>query len=457
MTANQVVLDLSNYYFSKNALIRKEHFGTLVLLRNGRRFEVPNRLFPVLKSLADHMPLTVLAKERTHLPLVGGQCSPGETSAPLSRDEVAFFVQSLLERRVLTTDASESENVSVVEGEYISDDCLTFPRTVYWECTRKCNLACTHCYTDSGFSNHEPDLPFETVRDMVDELADHGVEFFSIGGGEPLLYKDLFRVLEHCRERGVSVEVTTNGSLANASMIERLKDAGLEYVQLSLDGASKETYENVRLRSDFDRVIRHGYLLADAFHLAVCTVVVRQNLHEIAGVIEWAKKFGAEYYRVIPLMPVGRGANEGLAIGTAEMAELNQLMLERSRTEKEIVVQLNENIILPTRKNVTWMPDQHYGCPAGRTTVGIDAYGNVYPCAYMHHDALIAGNLTDRSLLDIWRDSALMDDIRTVEKLEGACGTCQYVETCRGGCRAAAFLKHESLAASDPLCAISQP
>jgi len=456
--ARDVLLpDLTRYHFAKNALIRREHFGTLVLLRNGRRFEVPDSYFPVLNSIAHHGTLDV-APGRRYLPLLvaGGGIVEAidEADASPTAEDIASFVRGLVERNILTLDPSESRNVSVIEGEHVSDDCLSFPRTVYWECTRKCNLACLHCYTDSGYSNNEPDLDFEVVRSLIDEVSAHGVEFFSIGGGEPLMYRDIYRVLEHCREKGVSVEVTTNGTMATAQNIARLKDAGLEYIQLSLDGATKGTYEKVRLRSNFERVIEHGHALAEAFHLAVCTVVVQQNVHEIPQVIELAKSFGAEYYRVIPLMPVGRGANEGLTLDRTQMRALNEMMLEKSRTEREIVVQLNENIILPTRRNITWMPEGHYGCPAGRTTCGIDAYGNVYPCAYMHHDALISGNIRERSLLEIWRDGPVMKDIRNIGKLEGACGSCAFLENCRGGCRAAAFLMHGSLSASDPLCAI---
>ena len=445
-------VDLSRLYFAKNALIRREHFGTLVLLRNGRRFEVQDSYFPVLKAIATREPLR-LYPWRRQLPLLGTP-SVREQEPALTRDGVLSFVRGLLDRKVLTLNPAESQNVSIIEGKYISDDCLSFPRTVYWECTRKCNLACLHCYTDSGFSNQETDLEFEVVRDLIDEVSEHGVEFFSIGGGEPLMYRDLFRVLAYCREKGVSVEVTTNGTMATRGNIARLKDAGLEYVQLSLDGGTKEVYEKVRLKSNFERVIKHAHALAEEFHMAVCTVVIKQNVQDIPKVIELAKSFGAEYYRVIPLMPVGRGSNAGLALDKYEMKALNDFMLEQSRTERDIVVQLNENIILPTRKNVTWMPEDHFGCPAGRTTCGIDAYGNVYPCAYMHHDALISGNITERSLLDIWRDGPVMDDIRNIGKLDGACGSCAFLENCRGGCRAAAFLKHGSLSASDPLCAI---
>jgi radical SAM protein with 4Fe4S-binding SPASM domain len=433
-------------FFRDRILVRREHFGTLVLCRDGRRFHVDDSHFALLADIA-----AAPRDEGYRIPCIG----PSWPYPRLTPERTHRLINELVDKRILTRHPKEAGAAQVVDLPSVSEDCLSFPRTVYWECTSKCNFQCVHCYSESGPRGRTEKLPLSSVRDLMEELGRCGTEFLSIGGGEPLMYRELPHVVSSARAAGLEVEVTTNGSLAVPSRIARLQEAGLRFVQLSLDGATAETFESIRKGGKFTQVVENAEHLADAFTLTVSAVAVRENLSEIPALIDLAKKIGAAYFRVIPLMPSGRGRTAS-APSAAQMRALHELVRERQRAESTIVVQFNENLVDPRRKNIPWMPEAHYGCPAGRTTCGIDADGNVYPCSFMQDARLIAGNVRDSTLAEIWRHSDVLRAVREVSQLEEPCGTCTFLRTCRGGCRASAVLSSGgNLNASDPLCSLS--
>lgn len=424
------------YYFKKEILVRKEHFGSLILMLDGRRYVVDNKYFEILKNIHGKSP---------------------DQTARITGTKVKEF-------QVLLDDLRQKDVINIkktnytpkmVENRFISNDCLSFPRTVYWECTQQCNYRCIHCYSESGGRINAPKLPWSAVKKFIDELSEHGVEFLCIGGGEPLMYKNIYKVLDYCRKQKVMVEMTTNASLLDQRAVKKLKAAGLKFIQISIDGASKETYEKIRRNGNFEKMLQNIKNLSQYFTVSICTVVTKLNIKEINDLITLSKSIGAKHYRVLPLMDVGRARSKNnLQITKKQLSELNKHLSYLKKKERRIHIQLNENLILPTRKNISWMPLEHYGCSAGRSTCGIDAYGKVYTCSYLRDKKLIAGELKKKSLQQIWAESPVMELVRTISKLELKCMKCSYLENCRGGCRAAAYLKTGRLNATDPFCTI---
>jgi len=425
------------FYFSHDVLIRKEFFGTLILLLNGQRFIIDNKFIPILKAL----------------PSSSAQICK-KTGVPL--EEIAVFLESLKEKGIVANIPKlDIPNVRIVEKKFISQDCLSFPRTVYWECTRRCNFRCIHCYSSSGIEGAKG-MSLVNTKKMIDELSQNGVEFLNIGGGEPLLYPHIYKTLRYAADSHLMVEMTTNGSLINDQVIKKLSLAGLEFIQVSLDGACGKTYQKIRKGGNFDLVVSNIKKLAEKFTVSICMVATKLNFKETDELVQLSKKLGAKYFRVIPLLGVGRGSKlSNIQLSTQEFRDYHKSIQQLKEKEKNnIYIQLNENLILPDRKNITWMPEEHYGCPAGRTTCGIDPNGNVYPCSYMNFKELLCGNITEQSLLSIWQTSTILKDIRQVNHLKGKCSDCKYLDDCRGGCRASAYLKNRKINDSDPLCSI---
>lgn len=422
---------LRDFYLAKNTLIRKEHFGTLILLRNGQRYLVNNVYFDILK------------------------CIYNQTKIGIRDEKVKNFLRGLLAKNIITKDKRKTGNVKLLANKFISFDCLSFPRTVYWECTERCNYKCIHCYTSSGLKNSYTGLPFGIVKKLINEMDRYGTEFFSIGGGEPLLYPHLFKVLEYANNKGLTIEMTTNASLITRETIKKLIKSGLKFIQVSLDGATEKTYLNIRKGGNFRKVVKILPVLAQYFTLSVCVVINKLNYTEINSLIRLAKKVGAKHFRVIPLMEIGRGADmESLQLSKKEFRNLHKFIYNQRKKERSINIQLNENLVIPQTKNIFWMPKNHFGCSAGRTICSIDAHGNVYPCSFLSFKELACGNIKNKTLMKIWKDSSIMNEFRNLEKVEGKCAYCRYLDLCRGGCRAAAYLKNKKINNSDYLCSI---
>lgn len=421
----------NKYYYIGELLIRKEHFGTLILMKNGKRYLVDNVFFNILKKISQHKPVDT------------------------STDKVFNFINDLLNKKIITPDNRHKGTVKIINNKFVSNDCLSYPRTVYWECTNFCNYNCIHCYSDSGVEGKDSHLSFHVVKKMLQEFAKNGVEFISIGGGEPLLYPDIYKVIKLCSKLKLAVEITTNGYLLGRAAVIKLKKAGLKFIQISFDGATKTTYEKIRRNGKFDRVVAAMRLASKNFTLSVCTVANKININEIPDIIRIAKNVGAPHYRILPQMDAGRGAAiSKLKLSRNELRKLNADISKYKKSEKKINIQFNENLLSPTQKNISWMPSDHFGCPAGRTTCSIDEKGNVYPCSFMADDRLICGNIVNGSLLSIWKNSDVLKHMRSLSRIYGKCSNCKHLSECRGGCRATAYLKYGDLGASDPLCTV---
>lgn len=422
-------------FFQQCLLFRKEYFGVLILMGDGRRYSCANRYFDDLRAL--------YKKHRL------------DANTSLSDKNGKVFLNFLIDNKIVGSENKKAK-VRFVKNNFISKDCLSFPRTVYWECTQRCNFNCIHCYSSSGNKLRSGELTLKQAKSLIEELSAKGAEFLSIGGGEPLLYPYLNEVVEFAKKKLVSVEVSTNASLVTDKSIKALKAAGLKFIQVSLDGACNRTYGKIRQGGDFATVTKNIKKLSKHFIVSICMVVNRINYQEVGDVIDLAIKLGVKFFRIIPFMEVGRAAGKKeLQLKKSELRDVyRRIKNKRKETAGKILIQLNENLIVPERKNIAWMPKNHYGCSAGRSTCGLDSHGNVYPCSYMVFDELICGNIQNQSLADIWKKSPVMEKMRSISFLKGKCSKCKHLDLCRGGCRAAAYLKRHDLRDSDDLCSV---
>lgn len=422
-------------YFQQDTLFRKEHFGVLALMGDGKRYLLNSRYFDSLKSLY---------KEHSIDKCINFSDKNGKV-----------FLNFLLNKKIIGS-KNKKAKPRFIENSFISRDCISFPRTIYWECTRRCNFNCIHCYSSSNNESKEGELKLSQVKTLIRELGAMGAEFLSIGGGEPLLYPHIIEVVKYATKNSVSVEISTNASLVTDNIISSLKKAGLKFIQVSIDGASGSTFSKIRKGGDFSAVTKNIEKLSKHFIVSTCMVVNKLNYEEIEDVIDLSIKLGAKFFRIIPFMEVGRASNMGkLQLEKNEFQNIYRMIIDkRKKIDGKFFIQLNENLVVPNRKNISWMPDNHYGCSAGRTTCGIDSYGNVYPCSYMVFDSLICGNVKNESLAKIWENSLIMKKIRTISSIKGKCRGCKYLDLCRGGCRAAAYLKRHDIRDSDYLCSV---
>jgi mycofactocin radical SAM maturase len=184
---------------------------------------------------------------------------------------------------------------------------LRAPVNLTWEVTLACNLRCRHCLSAAG----EP-VPGELTRDealdLVDQIHRTGVFQINFGGGEPFLRQDFEEILEACHRRGIVTCISTNGTLIDEARVDRLAESGLVAVQVSLDGALRDSCDAVRGNGTYDRAISALRLLAQRpIPTSINAVLTAANADEIPSLYDLADSLGVSL-RVSRFRPSGRGA-----------------------------------------------------------------------------------------------------------------------------------------------------
>ena len=186
---------------------------------------------------------------------------------------------------------------------------LDAPICLTWELTYACNLECIHCLSSSG--RRDPrELTTEQCIAVLDELRDLQVFYINIGGGEPMVRRDFFEIIEHAVSNGIGVKFSTNGAFIDPANARRL--AAMDYldIQISLDGADAATNDPVRGIGSYDTAINAMNNLRDAGfgQFKISVVVTRHNVDQLDSFKALADSYGAQL-RITRLRPAGRGAD----------------------------------------------------------------------------------------------------------------------------------------------------
>jgi [mycofactocin precursor peptide]-tyrosine decarboxylase / 3-amino-5-[(4-hydroxyphenyl)methyl]-4,4-dimethylpyrrolidin-2-one synthase len=326
---------------------------------------------------------------------------------------------------------------------------LDAPICLTWELTYACNLACVHCLSSSG--RRDPrELSTRECKAIIDELQRMQVFYVNVGGGEPTVRRDFWELLDYATAHDVGVKFSTNGSRITPAIAARLAASDYVDVQISLDGASAEINDRVRGPGSYDTALRAMHALADAgfqgFKISV--VVTRENVAQLDRFKAIADGFGAQL-RITRLRPSGRGADvwDELHPTAQQQRELYAWLLKRG---EEV---LTGDSFFHLAAYGDPLPGLNL-CGAGRVVCLIDPVGDVYACPFAIHDAFRAGNVReDGGFARVWRESELFLDLRRPQT-GGACASCGFFDTCRGGCMAAKFFTGLPLDGPDPECAL---
>jgi mycofactocin radical SAM maturase len=324
---------------------------------------------------------------------------------------------------------------------------LDAPICLTWELTYACNLQCVHCLSSSG--QRDPrELSTAEAKRVLDELRDLQVFYINIGGGEPMVRRDFFELVEYSVQRGIGVKFSTNGAFIDAEKARRL--AGMDYldIQISLDGADPATNDAVRGAGSWDMAVRAMDNLAAAnfgpFKISV--VVTRQNVPQLDRFKALADSYGAQL-RVTRLRPSGRGVDswDNLHPTNGQQREIYDWLMANG-----------EHVLTgDSFFHLNALGDPLPGlnmCGAGRVVCLIDPVGDVYACPFVIHDDFMAGNVRDPGgFTNVWKQSELFTSLREPQSA-GACVSCGAFDACQGGCMAAKFFTGLPLDGPDPEC-----
>jgi MoaA/NifB/PqqE/SkfB family radical SAM enzyme len=175
---------------------------------------------------------------------------------------------------------------------------LKAPLYVAWQLTNECNLACLHCIEESGPGKAFADeLSGDDAFTVLRQLVEGDVPYMSFSGGEPMLHPRFFELAEYACANGVQLKIETNGMFLDAESCGRLKAMGVKAVQVSLDGATRETFNRMRVRGDFDRTISGIKALREAcVPIEINYSPSSWGVHETDRAVDLAYELGAESF-----------------------------------------------------------------------------------------------------------------------------------------------------------------
>ena len=324
---------------------------------------------------------------------------------------------------------------------------LDAPICLTWELTYACNLQCVHCLSSSG-QRDERELSTEEAKKILDDLRDLQVFYINIGGGEPMVRRDFFELLEYSVANGIGVKFSTNGAFIDEEKARRL--AAMDYldIQISLDGVDALTNDAIRGEGSYDMAIRamENLKAANFGQFKISVVVTRHNVSQLDQFKALADHYGAQL-RITRLRPAGRGADtwHELHPTNAQQREIYNWLLKHGENV------LTGDSFFHLNALGESLPGLNM-CGAGRVVCLIDPIGDVYACPFVIHDEFKAGNVRDEGgFAKVWKQSDLFLSLREPQSA-GACASCGAFDACQGGCMAAKFFTGLPLDGPDPEC-----
>lgn len=322
---------------------------------------------------------------------------------------------------------------------------LSAPICLTWELTYACNLACTHCLSSSG--RRDPnELSTDEAKSLIDEIARMQIFYINVGGGEPMIRRDFFELIEHAVNQQVGVKFSTNGTRVDRLAAKRLASIDYLDIQISIDGADAATNDRIRGVGSYDAARRAMDNLKDAnfgpFKISV--VMTRESIEQLADFEELASTYGAQL-RLTRLRPSGRAVEQWDALHPT---------LVQNRALYQWLVQRPNVLTGDSFFHLSALGESLEGlnlCGAGRVVCLIDPVGDVYACPFVIHEQFKAGNVRASGFGDVWTNSELFRSLREPGN-PGACGSCGSFDACRGGCMAAKFFTGLERTDPDPEC-----
>lgn len=355
------------------------------------------------------------------------------------------------------------------------------PFQIVWNITKACNFKCIHCYENAG-KKADDELTTDEIIEGIDKLSRLGVASIAFSGGEPTVHPGIIDLIKHASEDGMYVSMATNGF--KTAKIERAKefaDAGLEFVQISLDGLNPETHDNFRgVPNSWNRAVQSikNFLELGVF-VEVSTTVTQENYEEIPGMIDFMRELGVEWFMLYNFIPTGSGSevrdldltpkqrNELLKLIYEENGKGNMQILSTAPQFADVAVSMeSDSNLVPTHffnpeytnPAMKELADFVGGCGAGRFYMSVEPNGDMFPCVFFpHDDVLKLGNIKKADLEDMWCNNELLLQLRNKDLLASHCGVCDSRYIC-GGCRARAYTYNDGdYLGPDPGCLKNQP
>ncbi|MEK9153247.1 MAG: radical SAM protein [Patescibacteria group bacterium] len=325
-----------------------------------------------------------------------------------------------------------------------------------WDITSTCNMRCKHCRAWKLPRNNE--LSTKEGMRLLDQLYKLKVQILNLSGGEPLLRKDIFLLLDYAKKFN-SVTITTNGLiLNNENFVKKIKAYKNLRVSLSIDGMKKFHDEFRQIPGAFEKAITAVKILTkESIPTSIRFTLTKLNDKEALKVFKLTSRYRIESFNIRAVLPFGH-ANKSIMPSSEQYKKVLEKLLKES-SQNKIPIISGDPILLPLFPELlgrVWqdMGQRVYseiygGCLAGDEIVYIKPNGDIGACAFIPD---IAGNIRENSLIEVINKSPLFKKLHNCrDRIKGKCGACKFKYLC-GGCRAAALATNRDLFAEDLRC-----
>lgn len=357
----------------------------------------------------------------------------------------------------------------------LSVSCSRSSPLVVFNLTRRCNLNCQHCYLESENKTYTKELSFPEVKRAINSFEKLKIPVLLLSGGEPLVHKDIYRIIECVKSRNIRVGLSTNGTLISNAVAKKLKASGVDYVGISIDGQEKfhDAFRN--LNGAYNKAVR-GIRNAQDLGLktGVRFTITQINISQLPMVLEMCVQEKIQRFCVYHLVYTGRGESlQTYDIDNKTRRKTVNFLIKRTR---ELIADSNNIEILSVDNHADGIYIYNYlkkrslkkaktaleilksrgGCSAGDKIVDISPKGDIFACQFWKNNSL--GNIRENDLGTIWldREKKMFCKLREKSKhLKGKCGRCAYKLYC-GGCRIRAYMVYNDYWQEDPCCYLKE-
>lgn len=344
---------------------------------------------------------------------------------------------------------------------------------VVWNSTRTCNLKCRHCYMSSDAKKYQNELTTAEAKQFIDDLADFNVPVLLFSGGEPLIRPDFFELADYAAKKGVRPTLSTNGTLITPEVARKIKDIGVGYVGISLDGL-REVNDKFRGKAGAFEAAMNGIknCVAVDQRVGLRFTINHHNIQELENIFDFIEEENINRVCFYHLVYSGRG-NQMMDedVAAEESRRAMDIIIRRTRDfeerglKKEILTVDNhcdgvymylkalqegkDELAQQIKKYIA----MNGGNRSGMAFAEVDPLGYVHPDQFTQHHTF--GNVRERKFGDIWQDTTnpIMAGLKDRKPLlKGRCSKCKFLDNCNGNFRTRAEARTGDFWESDPSC-----
>jgi AdoMet-dependent heme synthase len=306
---------------------------------------------------------------------------------------------------------------------------LRVPFSVQLDITYRCNERCVHCYLDH---DDHGEMNTAEIKRLLKEMSDAGVFVLTLSGGEIMLRKDFFEILEYARELTFCIKLKTNAILIGDREAERMFDLGVESIQVSIYSHRPEVHDAItKVHGSLERSLKAiRFLKSKGLKVIIANVLMKQSAADYPGVRALAAELGVEATLDPTVTPMMDGNRGNLALNVDANA------LKDVFRDAALVGNVDEFCAVPAKADEDAL--DNVPCSAGHSGCYVSPYGDVYPCVQF---PLPSGNVRKQKFIDIWNFSEQLNEVRSIRVRDlPNCSACGNVSTCTR-CPGLAFME----------------